>query len=70
MKISRVYPVFAALLLALAPRAADATVPVADLLAATVPVADQSDTERERGFRAGLSQVVVKLTGQRAVLVA
>jgi hypothetical protein len=69
MKISRVYPVFAALLLALAPRAADATVPVADLLAATVPVADQSDTERERGFRAGLSQVAVKLTGQRAVLV-
>lgn len=69
MKISRVYPVLAVLLLALAPRAADATVPVTDLLAATVPVADQSDTERERGFRAGLSQVVVKLTGQRAVLV-
>lgn len=69
MRISRVYPVLAAPLLALAPRAADATVPVTDLLAATVPVADQSDTERERGFRAGLSQVVVKLTGQRAVLV-
>ena len=69
MKISRVYPVLAVLLLALAPRTADATVPVTDLLAATVPVADQSDTERERGFRAGLSQVVVKLTGQRAVLV-
>lgn len=69
MIISRVYPVLAVLLLALAPRAADAAVPVTDLLAATVPVADQSDTERERGFRAGLSQVVVKLTGQRAVLV-
>lgn len=72
MKISRVYALlaafFAALLLALAPRAAIATA-TADLFAATVPVADQTDMERERGFRAGLSQVAVRLTGQRAVLV-
>lgn len=71
MKISRVYALLAAfsaaLLLALAPRAATATA-TADLFTAAVPVADQSDTERERGFRAGLHQVAVKLTGQRAVL--
>ncbi|MGE3297006.1 MAG: DUF2066 domain-containing protein [Porticoccaceae bacterium] len=71
MKISRIYALLAAfsaaLLLALAPRAATATA-TADLFTATVPVADQTDTERERGFRAGLHQVAVKLTGQRAVL--
>ncbi len=67
MKISRFYALLATLLLALAPRVAGAVVMV-DLLAATVPVVDQSDAERERGFRAGLGQVAVKLTGQRAVL--
>ena len=67
MKIRRIYALFFALLPVLAPRGADATT-VTDLLVATVPVADQSDAERERGFRAGLGQVVVKLTGQRAVL--
>lgn len=67
MKISRFCALLATLVLALAPRVADAAVTV-DLLAATVPVVDQSDVERERGFRAGLGQVAVKLTGQRAVL--
>lgn len=67
MKISRFCVRLATLVLALAPRVADAAVMV-DLLAATVPVVDQSDAERERGFRAGLGQVAVKLTGQRAVL--
>jgi len=67
MKISRFCALLATLVLALAPRVADAAVMV-DLLAATVPVVDQSDAERERGFRAGLGQVAVKLTGQRAVL--
>lgn len=67
MKISRFYALLATLLFALAPRVAGAMVLV-DLLAATVPVVDQSDAERERGFRAGLGQVAVKLTGQRAVL--
>jgi len=67
MKISRFYALLATLLLALAPRVASA-VAMVDLLAATVPVVDQSDAERERGFRAGLGQVAVKLTGQRAML--
>lgn len=67
MKISRFYALLATFLFALAPRMAGAVVMV-DLLAATVPVVDQSDAERERGFRAGLGQVAVKLTGQRAVL--
>lgn len=67
MKIRHICALFFALLPVLAPRVADATT-VADLLLATVPVTDQSDAERERGFRAGLGQVAVKLTGQRAVL--
>lgn len=67
MKIRHIYALFFALLPVLTPRVADATT-VEDLLVATVPVADQSDAERERGFRTGLGQVVVKLTGQRAVL--
>ncbi len=67
MKISRFCALLATLVLALAPHVGGAAVMV-DLLAATVPVVDQSDAERERGFRAGLGQVAVKLTGQRAVL--
>jgi hypothetical protein len=54
------------LLIALAPRLAGAA--TVDLWSATVSVTDQGDAERERGFQAGLGQIVVRLTGQRSVL--
>ena len=67
MKISRAIAFVAALAGVLSPAVVNAA-QVAALHAAQVPVADQGDAERERGFRAGLGLVVVKLTGQRTAL--
>lgn len=44
------------------------TAATVDLWSASIPVADQGDTERARGFQAGLAQILVRVTGQRAVL--
>jgi hypothetical protein len=67
MKISRVSALMVALSGVLLPCEVSAT-PAVALHSAQVPVADQGGAERERGFRAGLGQVVVKLTGQSAAL--
>lgn len=55
-----------ALLILLAPRLCGAA--TVDLWSASIPVVDQGDAERTRGFQAGLGQILVRLTGQRAVL--
>lgn len=41
--------------------------PVADLYTATAPVIDLGEGERRRGFREGLSEVIVRLTGDASL---